>query len=417
MRLLKNLLVIISLIVLISGVLLASSVFAFEESTFNTSGAVDGWVKHLDDPSTWGDLQGYAGTDAGDSENITYVYLRSSATADRWRQILRGVLVFDTSELPDDCVVVSAVLKVYGNTVSQTGEWGIAVNVFETHPVSVETLQASDYETGVGKFETIPLCDNGIGIDEWNIGDPGVVNELEFNTAGLAVISKTGYTKLGLRESNYDAPDIEPEYKVSKIDFITIWTQEAGVNYRPELVITWYAGGVPDIPTGFEGEKLNIQVVKLTWDSANVSDYYTVRGSYIEMPSDNESGYLIYEGSSTNVTVSGLDLNSTVYYFKLFNTSGNGTESCLNNIEIGGDELELNIAGMTGIISLSAGMILLFINFFFKKGILYLAIIPCMVGCLVEPTFRNAWFQSGCVLVMIFAGLAFFKSMSKGVEG
>lgn len=192
---------------------------------------------------------------------------------------------------------------------------------------------------------------------------------------------------------------------------------DTDVSNAPELVIT-YAGDLqPDCPTGLIGEKVNIQDVKLSWNTANNSEYYTVTGSYEFIPSSNISGYLIYSGSDNWCLVEGLDINSTRYYFSLWNISSDNSSVCLEYIEIGGEDLELNIEGMTGIISLSAGMILLFINFFFKKGILYLAVIPCMVGCLVEPSFRNAWFQSGCVLVMIFAALAFFKSMSKGVEG
>ena len=70
-----------------------------------------------------------------------------------------------------------------------------------------------------------------------------------------------------------------------------------------------------------------------------------------------------------------------------------------------------------GVISLFAGLGLILINFFVKSPLLYLAIIPCMVGCIFEPLFQDYWFQSGCALVAIWAVIAFFKRMNENIGG
>lgn len=70
----------------------------------------------------------------------------------------------------------------------------------------------------------------------------------------------------------------------------------------------------------------------------------------------------------------------------------------------------------TGFYVLMAALFLVFISFFLKSPLIYLAVIPCMVGVLVEPAFKDLWFQSGCVLVIIWAGLSFFKRITGGGE-
>ena len=70
---------------------------------------------------------------------------------------------------------------------------------------------------------------------------------------------------------------------------------------------------------------------------------------------------------------------------------------------------------MLGLIALLMGMFLLLINYWFKSPLIYLAIIACMVGCVVEPEFKDAWFQTSCVLVMILCAIRFFLKISKGV--
>ncbi|GAH37496.1 unnamed protein product, partial [marine sediment metagenome] len=126
------------------------------------------------------------------------------------------------------------------------------------------------------------------------------------------------------------------------------------------------------------------------------------------------------------VTIYDLNVNDYVEIYAYQNSGSSlkiqqssewSSEFTMQRIGVGGEVMDIAVDFPAGFYALIFGAFLMFINFFLKKGIIYLAIIPCMIGCLVEPAFRNAWFQSGCVLVMIWSVLAFYKSMQKGETG
>ena len=58
------------------------------------------------------------------------------------------------------------------------------------------------------------------------------------NATGLAAISKTGITKIGLRESAYDAPNIAPPWVSGHGRTLYIRYADDG-SYKPKLVITY----------------------------------------------------------------------------------------------------------------------------------------------------------------------------------
>jgi len=52
-----------------------------------------------------------------------------------------------------------------------------------------------------------------------------------------------------------------------------------------------------------------------------------------------------------------------------------------------------------------------------KSVIIYMAVIACMIACLFEPAFKDSWYQAGCVLIMLWAGLASFIKLTKDDGG
>ena len=172
---------------------------AHPEST-SVDGRVDSGI--LDD--SWAVVRGAAGGGSGDTEESVYVQFASLSVQDIWRYIIRVILLFDTSTIPADTVITSAVLEIYGTIKTIDGGVTPAINVFASNPASNVALQNSDYAT----LGTTPLATE-IAYADW---DTAGWNTFTLNATGLALINKGGITKLGLRESNYDATGISPTW-------------------------------------------------------------------------------------------------------------------------------------------------------------------------------------------------------------
>ena len=52
----------------------------------------------------------------------------------------------------------------------------------------------------------------------------------------------------------------------------------------------------------------------------------------------------------------------------------------------------------------------------FKRPLLYLCVVACMIGLIIDPIFKDTWFQTGCTLVLLWAGLSFWVRISQGGE-
>jgi len=128
-------------------------------------------------------------TGAHITSNVSCYYFNSG-----YLGIRRAFFPIDTSGIPDDSVIISAKLGIY---VTSAGD---AANDEYSYFALVKTDQAN-----TDKLENADI-DN---IGEENGGERRCANilkeqynELELNASGLDWISKTGYTKLGLREGH-----------------------------------------------------------------------------------------------------------------------------------------------------------------------------------------------------------------------
>lgn len=68
----------------------------------------------------------------------------------------------------------------------------------------------------------------------------------------------------------------------------------------------------------------------------------------------------------------------------------------------------------SGVYILIMGLGLLLISFFIKSPIINLAIIACFTDVLLEPAFKDFYFQSGAVLVMVYSAIAFYVKLKRG---
>jgi len=197
-------------------------------STAN-DGYIEGWSANY---STVWSASTYPVFDEGD------LYMGQCKYSDYY--IYRSFLFFDTSSLPDDAVITSAMLSLYGSGGYHTTDFNITIqNGQPNYPHA--PLQEGDYAKGNysgngGQFDTTSYFEGG-----WN--------NITLNSDGISWISKAGTTKLCLR-SDREIGGIEPNIDFE--EFVTVCANEAGEGYEPKLVITYTSPVTPQTEEMFE---------------------------------------------------------------------------------------------------------------------------------------------------------------------
>ena len=158
--------------------------------------------------------------------------------------VFRGALFFDTSSLPDDATISSAVLSLYGKIDYSTVDFLITV---VDGSVLHEPLVAGDYGALVtqtvsgGTFDTAGFSTSGY-------------NDIPLNESGMGWISKTGITKFGLRSSRDIAPTVPTGWEE-----VQIMPSEAAHGIGPKLVVTYTT------PVGGEAYRIDKTSVLAPW--------------------------------------------------------------------------------------------------------------------------------------------------------
>lgn len=213
------------------------------EMTFYSDDAsvVDGSVDHLGDPSDWASLRAAAGNEVSYTTDNRPFGINSSATANKWRSLYRLIYLFNTAALPDDAIIDGAVLSLFGS--SKTDNLGINPSA-----VVVSSAPASNTVLAAGDFDSLGVValSNVIAYADWSITG---YNDFTLNAAGLALISKTGITKLGIKDYYYDLLGNTPAYSASKTSYVWSWMAEKGTTYRPRLVVTYHVSTLPTVTT------------------------------------------------------------------------------------------------------------------------------------------------------------------------
>lgn len=204
----------------------------FRPDAHPETSSVDGWAgAHITFPGgTWAALKAHPGGVGSDSGTTAYVKIRSTSTTDRWFELARGVVLFDTSTLPDD-VAISATLSLRG--LAKRDDFGMTpdINVYACNPASNTEILPADFTT----FGSTPFSTT-ISYASWDING---WNDFVLNASGLAVINKTGITKLGLRNVNGDVNNSEPTWRSFDESGLTWWTADRSEEDAPKLTVTY----------------------------------------------------------------------------------------------------------------------------------------------------------------------------------
>lgn len=197
--------------------------------------SVDGRVGRVFN-GTWSSVRNGVGTFAEDSANsIPAPLFDTGAAQDVWGGLQRGILVFDTSDLPDDTEINNATLSLRGSAKIDNLNILPNINIYSAAPASGNELIAADY----GTLGTTPFSDTPITYEKWITNG---YNDFPLNAAGKANISKAGLSYFGVRNANYDVANIEPTWSSNTNSSLSFTAREAGIGGAPKLVIN---AGIP----------------------------------------------------------------------------------------------------------------------------------------------------------------------------
>lgn len=308
-------------------------------STLTVYPSLDGYViRYNASGEAWAALRDGAGTSAVDDGEDTGAAARisSGSSTDEWTTLARSILLFDTSALGSSVAVTAAVLSLYG--YDKQDELGItpSTGIYSSNPASDSALVAADFATlGAEQF-------SNFGYANWSTSG---YNVFTLNVAGIAAISKTGITKLGVRNPQYDALNVEPDsWSAGRTSYVYFYYNEKGTIYRPKLVITY--SGAPAVTTlactNTIAQKSTGHAILTDIGAAAVTQHGHCWNTSSNPTVDGGGNYLAATtlGAAPNLghftsLITGLT-PGTKYYVRAYATNSTGT-SYGGNVEIAGN--------------------------------------------------------------------------------
>lgn len=221
--------------------------------------SVDGWVGSAS-AAPWDTAHDAAtGTDAADSATPGYVGATVSPEAGTSRSIYRLVLLFDTSALPDTASISAATLGIYTEAkLNHDNDGKDYLTVVSSNPASNTALVTADYDLVGSAIDNPEKLSDDIDFGSLNTS---AFNTWTLNVAGLAAISTTGVTKLGMREG-HDQTDEDLALSTANQGNRAQVTmaESAATTSDPVLTVTYTEGAAA--PTGAPIQMLIIGLIQ-----------------------------------------------------------------------------------------------------------------------------------------------------------
>lgn len=191
----------------------------------------DGYAIHNVAGTSWATLIAAAGNGSGDTDaDNLFMEMDSGASNPNWNLCGRSLFLYDTSSIGAGRQVLSAVMSLFGSAKLDSVPNLPDINVFTSTPASNTAVANGDYaQVGSSAQAT------AIGYNSWSTS---AYNDFTFTT--LTNISKTGVTKLGTRNANYDAAAVQPTYGTNKNHYMKgKFADNTGTSSDPKLVVTY----------------------------------------------------------------------------------------------------------------------------------------------------------------------------------
>ncbi len=233
-----------------------------DAGTGNTT--VDGSVYHSVSTAdaSWATLRNGAGKGAEPTTSQgPYCYIAGGPSG--WQWLYRSIFLFDTSSLTSSATISNAVLSLYSDSKADRLNINPNIDIYTSTPSSNNNLQASDFT----KIGTISQTGSPISYGNW--GDR--YNDFTFNATGRGNVSKTGISKFGARNANYDVSGSTPPTSNGYSSLYGYFADQTGTTRDPKLVITGTGGGFPSAPTVTTQAATDIATTSFT-GNGNITD-------------------------------------------------------------------------------------------------------------------------------------------------
>lgn len=195
------------------------------------STSVDGMAGRRAQDEAFGTIRSGAGTAADSAPIIMALWIEASTTSNQYRDILRNIVLFDTSSIPDGDTIDSATLGAVGDE-KEAGLGSLNWTLDTSSPASNTDIVTADYNIanwgGVRQATDITYAN-------WTVGS---YNNFTLNATGLGNISKTGISKFGFRIAN-DFDNSAPTWSSAAISRLTSRSaDQTGTANDPKLSVT-----------------------------------------------------------------------------------------------------------------------------------------------------------------------------------
>lgn len=201
---------------------------------------VDGWMQRGSVDETWATIIAGAGVTAGPSDSLGVGFFRfiASATASQWAFFSRAIFLFDTSALGAGADISAGVLSLEGTSKLDGNAATPNIDIYTSTPATNTNLVAADFSQLGAVSQATPIT-----YANW-LTTPAY-NDFTLNATGRGNINKTGVTKFGSRNANYDVAASAPPYVASANSNLTgSFADAVGTASDPKLVVTYTSGGL-----------------------------------------------------------------------------------------------------------------------------------------------------------------------------
>ena len=208
-----------------------ATVSEFNPDADTESSSVDGQARQDGAAGpTWAGMRGGAGNSSADSATTDDVRIQNDS-AGNWSDRRRLHFVFDTSSLPDNAIITAARFRFVAT--SKTDSFTDSISLVAGTTASSTALANSDF--AIANFGAKWASDTTVSS---LTADSSTYNNISLNATGLAGISVTGVTKIGML-STFDKDDSEPSTSgVLEQTIVQVVMADNG-SEEPILEVTW----------------------------------------------------------------------------------------------------------------------------------------------------------------------------------
>lgn len=202
---------------------------------------VDGRVNRGGVSEDFGTIRAGAGTSANATlAAIQSPSLTADTTTDRYTTLIRSIWTFDTSSVPANDTIGSAVLSLRGTNKASGFTAEPDIDIVNASPAADNNLAASDY----GNVGTTVY--GSVAYGSWNTGG---YNDISLDTAA---ITKAGITKLGSRLSWDTDNNFTGTWASGGVTHVaSYYADQTGTTNDPKLVVL-HAATAPKMFTYYQ---------------------------------------------------------------------------------------------------------------------------------------------------------------------